>query len=762
MGVTDNFFTLGGDSIISIQVVSRARQAGIRFTPKDLFQQQTVQRLAMVAEVGEPDGLGEQGLVSGVSALSPVQQWFFEQEIPERQRWNQSVLLKPLSPMDPQRLEQALQALISHHDGLRLSFDPQTLTASYRALEQQQPLPAPLWHKTVADLDELERLADQAQGSLGLEQGPLVRAVLFELPNAEQRLLLVVHHLVVDGVSWRILLEDLQDAYKQLLAGQAIRFSPKTVSFKRWVEHLQAYSQSAALLRQLPYWQAQGIADAAQLPCDNPQGSLQNRHAQTVYTRLDATLTRQLLQDTAAAYRTQINDLLLAALARVVCRWTGQHSTLIQLEGHGREELVEQLDLTRTLGWFTSMFPVNLTPAAGIADSIKQIKEQLRAVPDRGIGFGLLRYLGDEPTRQVLSQCAVPRITFNYLGQFDGSFDAEGGVLFVPANEAKGAEHSPLASLGNWLSLNGQVYGAELTLGWTFSAQMFSEPVIQRLADEYASELEQLIEHCCQPQHRGLTPSDFPLANLSQQQLDELPVSACAIDDVYALSPMQRGMLFHTLYEPQGSSYTNQVRLDVEGLDPQRFQAAWQATVDARDVLRSSFVWQGLEHPVQVVHPHISVPFTLLDWQGRADLVAELDARALAELEQGFDLMQAPLLRLVLIRVDARRYHLIYTNHHILMDGWSASQLMGEVLQRYSGETLALNAGRYRDYIQWLHRQDAEASERFWKEQLLTLNEPTHLARAIAHTPVAGLRALYGEQRQVLDESITQRLRSLA
>ncbi|WP_189386290.1 non-ribosomal peptide synthetase, partial [Pseudomonas brenneri] len=763
VGVTDNFFTLGGDSIISIQVVSRARQAGIRFTPKDLFQQQTVQRLARVAEVGEPDGLVEQGPVSGACALLPVQQWFFEQAIPERQRWNQSVLLKPLNPLDPQRLEQALQALISHHDGLRLSFDPQNLTASYRSLEQQQLLSAPLWHKTVADLGELEWLADQAQGSLGLEHGPLLRAVLFELPGGEQRLLLVVHHLVVDGVSWRILLEDLQEAYRQLLAGQVITFGLKTVSFKRWVEHLQAHGQSAALLQQLPYWQAQGLADAAQLPCDNPQGSLQNCHAQTVYTRLNSTLTRQLLQDTAVAYRTQINDLLLAALARVICRWTGQGSTLIQLEGHGREELFEQLDLTRTVGWFTSMFPVNLTPAAGVADSIKQIKEQLRAVPDRGVGFGLLRYLGDEPTRQALSQQAVPRITFNYLGQFDGSFDAEDGVLFVPATEAKGAEHSPLASLGNWLSLNGQVYGGELSLGWTFSEQMFSEPVIQRLADEYARELEQLIEHCCQPQHRGLTPSDFPLATLTQQQLDELPASAGAIEDVYALSPMQRGMLFHTLYEPQGGSYTNQVRLDVEGLDPQRFLAAWQATMDVRDVLRTSFVWQGsLEQPVQVVHPHVSVPFTVLDWQGRADLMAQLDARALAERAQGFDLTQAPLLRLVLIRVDALRYHLIYTNHHILMDGWSASQLMGEVLQRYSGETLALNAGRYRDYIQWLQRQDAEASERFWKEQLLALNEPTHLARAIAHTPVAGSQALYGEQRQVVDEPTTQRLRSLA
>ncbi|RJX83248.1 amino acid adenylation domain-containing protein, partial [Pseudomonas sp. LS-2] len=764
IGVTDNFFSLGGDSIISIQLVSRARQAGIRFTPKDLFQQQTIQGLATVAELGEPQAPGEQGPVTGSTALLPVQQWFFEQDIPERQRWNQSILLKPLMSMNAQALEQALLALVDHHDSLRLSFDPLMSSASYRSTDQQRQLASPLWRQTAADLAELERLADEAQGSLDLRGGPLLRAVLFDLPSGEQRLLLVVHHLVVDGVSWRILLEDLQSAYKHVQHGQPLVLPARSASFKEWIDALQTYGQSAELQGQLPYWQAQGEqSEGAQLPCDNPLGSLENRHAATVYTRLDARLTRRLLHDTAGAYRTQINDLLLTALARVICRWSEQPSALIQLEGHGREALFEDLDLTRTVGWFTSMFPLALIPAADIAGSIKQIKEQIRAVPDKGLGYGLLRYLSNESNRRALEQVPVPRITFNYLGQFDGSFDAQDGALFVPVQERKGAEHSEQASLGNWLCVNGQVYGGELTLGWTFSERMFNESTIQGLADDYFRELEQLIEHCCNPQHGGFTPSDFPLAMLTQAQLDGMPVASPDVEDLYVLSPMQRGMLFHTVYEPQGRSYTNQVRLDVEGLDPQRFRAAWQATVDAHDVLRSSFVWQGsLDQPVQVVHRRVTLPFSVLDWQDRKDWFQALEGLALTELEQGFDLTRAPLLRLLLVRTGAERYHLIYTHHHILMDGWSASQLMGEVLQRYSGEQPEFSAGRYRDYIQWLQRQDSEASERFWKERLQHLDEPTRLARAIPYTPDADDPAVYGERRQVLDVEMTQRLRTLA
>ncbi|MCU1758991.1 non-ribosomal peptide synthase/polyketide synthase [Pseudomonas sp. 14P_8.1_Bac3] len=741
VGISDNFFELGGDSIISIQVVSRARQAGIHFSPKDLFLHQTVQSLAAVATMGEGALSIDQGAVTGQTPLLPFQQLFFERELAEPHHWNQSVLLKSARPLDAGHLQQALQALVEHHDALRLAFTSQegAWVAEHRSLTAQHQQAPLLWRADVADAATLEQLAEQAQRSLDLASGPLLRAVLANMADGSQRLLLVIHHLVVDGVSWRILLEDLQQAYEQLHAGQPLRLPAKTSATQAWARRLQMQADSASMQAQLGFWTEQLKGAPQDLPCDRPQGELHNRHALHVQTRLDKEQTRKLLQETPAAYRTQINDLLLTALARVMGDWTGDASTLIQLEGHGREALFDELDLSRSVGWFTSLFPVRLTPARDVGASIKAIKEQLRAIPDKGLGFGVLRYLGNDTTRQALKALPVPRITFNYLGQFDAAFAKDAGALLNPASESTGANQSPLATLDNWLTLNGRVYAGELNISWTFSGQMFDESTIEQLAQAYARELERLIEHCCKPSHQGLTPSDFPLAGLTQQQLDGLVLIPRQIEDIYPLSPMQQGMLFHTLFEQQSGDYINQLCVDVDGLQFERFRDAWQAAMDAHDVLRSSFVWDGeLPRPLQVIHKDLRVPFSVLDWRGRDDLPQALSDLATEQRQQGFDLRAAPLLRLTVVHVGAERHHLIYTSHHILMDGWSNSQLLGDVLQRYNGQAPALMAGRFRDYIEWLARQDAHVSEDFWKGQLSGYEEPTFLAKALVHSASDG------------------------
>ena len=738
VGVTDNFFELGGDSIISIQVVSRARLAGIRFTPKDLFERQTVRALAQVAQLGDGALTIDQGPVSGEMPLLPIQQWFFEQDIPERHHWNQSVLLAPRQRLDAQVLSVAVQALINHHDALRLTFAQPFNLGRFDAA----PAQSPLWCETVSDATQLESLLNKAQRSLDLQNGPLLRVLLAELPDGEQRLLLAIHHLVVDGVSWRILFEDLQSAYRQIESGKPVQLPSKTTAFKHWAQGLQTLARDGGLSSQLAFWQTLLSGASTDLPCLNSAASLRASDSKTVGAKLSADLTRQLLQQAPAAYRTQVNDLLLTALARVLANWTGRDDVLVQLEGHGREAVLEDADLSRTLGWFTSLFPVRLTAQAELEPSIKHIKEQLRAIPDKGIGFGVLRYLGDEPTRNKLSELPTPRITFNYLGQFDGSFD-DADALFVPAKESSGVEQSADAPLNNWLSINSQVFAGELSLAWTFSAEMFAEHTLQALANEYIAELTRVIEHCSDPQHSGLTPSDFPLARISQTQLDALPLEVAQVEDVYPLAPMQQGMLFHTLYEEQmGGDYTNQMRLDVEGLDPERFRQAWQAAVNQHGVLRSGFFWQGgLERPLQVVFKDVVLPFTIVDLRHTTDLAHDLQKLADAELSRGFDLSSAPLLRLVAVRVDEQRYHLIYTNHHILMDGWSNSQLLGEVLQRYAGEYQAQYMGGYRDYIAWLQAQDAALSEAFWLDRLSVLDEPTWLTRALDLPAQAGIEA---------------------
>ncbi|MDM3885477.1 amino acid adenylation domain-containing protein [Pseudomonas sp. BCRC 81390] len=764
VGSSDNFFELGGDSILSLQIIARAKRQGIRISPKQLFEQQTIAQLAQVAKRIEakpaPAAAAEGASLSGEVGLLPAQARFFDMHIAQPAHWNQSVLLKPTSPVQAQHLEAALRAVVAQHDALRLRF---TRGAGQWQARFQPLGNAPLLQQRNLDtLSELDAAGNQVQASLNLEHGPLLRGELFDFADGQQRLLLVIHHLVVDGVSWRVLLEDLQTAYQQLLAGQAVNLPAKTTSVQAWAARLASHASSPALQAQRDYWLQTLAGEHAELPRDNPQGSLANSHARTATTRLDAARTARLLRQAPAAYRTQVNDLLLTALARTLCQWSAQDNVLVQLEGHGREDLFDDLELSRTVGWFTSLFPVRLTPGHDLGQSIKAIKEQLRAVPDKGLGYGLLRYLGDAEVRDQLERAAQARVTFNYLGQFDASFDAEAGALFTPGRESAGRTQCVGAQLGNWLGITGQVYAGELFLEWTYSADVHHPATIENLAQAYEQALAELVEHCCDGRHLGVTPSDFPLAALTQAQLDSLPLAAGQIADVYPLSPMQQGMLFHTLYDQQAGNYINQLRVDVDGLDVQRFRQAWQATLDAHDILRSGFILQGeLGQAVQVVRKAVELPCSEHDWRSQPALEQALQALAESEREHGFDLSAAPLLRLVLVRTGDTRHHLIYTNHHILMDGWSTSRLLGEVLQRYAGLAPQAQASHYRDYIAWLQGQDAAVAEAFWKAQLAALDEPTRLAQAIAGS-AGSSGSGQGNHRLAFDPEQTARIEAFA
>ncbi|SFU92729.1 non-ribosomal peptide synthetase [Pseudomonas sp. OV546] len=721
VGLDDNFFELGGDSILSIQVVSRARQAGIHFSPRDLFQHQTVQTLAAVATRSE-QVTAEQGVLTGTSGLTPIQHWFFDTEIPQRQHWNQALVLKPLQLLVPHRLEQALLAVLEHHDALRLSFSQRD--AHWHAEHLAVPQGGVLMQAQVRDMAQCTALFTDTQRSLDLQHGPLLRALLVDGPEGQQRLLIAIHHLVVDGVSWRVLLEDLQTVYRQLSDGQSVSLPAKTSALREWAARLQAYAGSESLREELSVWQAQLEGPDVALPVARPQGSLRNRDADTVSVRLDAEHTRQLLQQAPSAYRTQVNDLLLTALARVLCRWSGHASALIQLEGHGRESLFDDIDLTRSVGWFTSAYPLRLTPHAAQGDSIKAIKEQLRSVPHKGLGYGVLRYLADDLCQQSMAVLPSAQITFNYLGQFDQSFGAD--ALFHPLDESAGLAHDPDAPLPNELSVDSQVYGGELVLRWTFSRERFDHATVRELAEAYLAELHSLTQHCLQDDAGGLTPSDFPLAHLSQVQLDSLPVPATVIEDVYPLTPMQEGLLLHTLLEPGTGLYYMQDRYRINsGLDPERFAQAWQAVIARHEALRASFCWNVGEDMLQVIHKPGSTPIEYLDWS--ADPESEQEPRLQALLKQereaGFDLLNQAPFHLRLIRVGAERYWFMMSNHHILIDAWCRSLLMNDFFEIYMAlgegrEAQLATPPRYRDYIAWLQRQNLNEARQWWQQNL--------------------------------------------
>jgi amino acid adenylation domain-containing protein/non-ribosomal peptide synthase protein (TIGR01720 family) len=774
VGLRDNFFHLGGDSILSIQVVARAKQSGLVLTPRQIFEHPTIAALACVAETISQT-TDEQARITGHVSLTPIQRWFFEQNFPAPAHWNMSLLLEANERLDTSLVERTVAHLLEHHDALRLRF-----------VRDESG-----WRQSIADGEEalrcvrgvdlsgmtgeeqrsaIEAAAEEAQGEPDLGDGPLVRVVLFDLGAGGQRLLFVLHHLVVDGVSWRILLEDWERVYRQLQSGERVALPSKTTSFQRWAERLEQLAQEQEVRKELGYWTATSQR-TSRLPVD-AQGANREGSGRTFAVSLSLDETNALLQDVPEVYHTRIDDVLLTALGRAFRRWTGEDALLVELEKHGREELFEDVDLSRSVGWFTSAFPVLLElpeTATTLGDALKSTKEQLRRIPRGGIGYGLLRYLcRDEEVARQMSVLPRAEVSFNYLGQFDQTFQATG--LFRLARESTGATRDREAQRGNLLEVNASIIGGRLQAEWTFGAEIHDSATVEKLAQDFLEELQELIAHCLSGDAGGHTPSDFPLARLRQTQLDELLQTRKDVVDLFHLSPMQQGMLFHILYAPNTDVYLGQFSCALQGdLDADALAVAWQQTLDRHEVLRASFIWENLDEPLQLIHENVCVSLEQHDWRGLPDdeEAERWDAFLTRERQRGFNLSTPPLMRLALVRLGSDSYRFVWTHHHLLLDGWSGALLLREVFNAYEtlrrGEQVRAEPRRpFRDYIAWLDRQDLSKAEAFWRENLKGFDAPTPLVidHASAETD-DGMEAV-GESKVQFSEETTGRLQSLA
>jgi non-ribosomal peptide synthase protein (TIGR01720 family) len=524
VGIHDNFFALGGDSILSIQIIARAAQAGIRVTPRQMFVHQTIAELAPLATDAAPIE-AEQGPVAGDVPLTPVQRWFFAQENPEPHWFNLALLFEVRGRLDPDVLQRAANALLAHHDALRMRY---TRTAEGWTQHVAEPHTASVESIGLAAADGPARdaafaeHAERIQRGLDLEAGPLIRFALFEMGDGSQRLLIAAHHLVVDAVSWRFLAADLESACRQAERMEEVALPPRTTSFKRWAERLADHARSQEARREADFWIAQAAAGDAPLPADHHGGSNTEGEADFVAAALDEAETRALLTDVPPVYGTQINDVLLAGLARAFGRWTGERALWVDVEGHGREELFDGVDVSRTAGWFTAIHPLRLEVPGEPGAALKAVKEQLRAVPAKGVGFGVLRWMGDDETRAALAALPVPRVSFNYLGQMDGAPTAAGDALLVPADGDAGPLRSPASPRTHLLSIDAAVMEGRLQVRWTYAPSVHDRATVERLAAGYVDALRELVAHCRDPQAGGYTPSDFALAGLDQEGLDAL------------------------------------------------------------------------------------------------------------------------------------------------------------------------------------------------------------------------------------------------
>ncbi|WP_372478223.1 amino acid adenylation domain-containing protein [Nostoc mirabile] len=547
VGINDNFFEHGGDSILSIQMVAKANQAGVKLTPKQLFWHQTIAELATVIQV-TLQGQAEQGKVTGTVFLTPIGHWLFEQNLHKLDHFNQAIILEVEPNLQADILQQAIEQLLIHHDMLRSRFARLPLGESrfvQQAGQWQQHISASIDDDslTVVDLVSLpkntqqhliESTASQLQASLDLATGKLLRVALFRLGNgysvdakrllARDRLLLIIHHLVVDGVSWLILLSDLGSAYQQLKAKESVQLPAKTTSFPQWAQQLVNYAQSAELRAELATWLKILPRESPPLPLDYEYHPNINTIASEtqISVNLDQSQTRALLKEVPKAYHTQINDVLLTALVQSVSQWTLEHSLLVDLEGHGREDLFANTDISRTVGWFTTIFPVylKLDSSNDLGANLKSVKEQLRQIPKKGIGYGLLRYLNsDKITRQSLQQLPQSDISFNYLGQLD-LFSSQAWIHGI-ARESTGLLSNSQNSRNYILNVTAWIAQSQLYVQWRYSCNLHKFATIERIAQQFIKTLQALIQHCQSPTSGGYTPSDFAGARLNQKQLDQ-------------------------------------------------------------------------------------------------------------------------------------------------------------------------------------------------------------------------------------------------
>ena len=421
----------------------------------------------------------------------------------------------------------ATRAIVEHHDALRLRFARNAAgrwSASFGPIAASTPftlVDLSSYHASEQDA-RLRQSASEAAAGFDLSTGPLVRVVLFRFGTGTPgRLLFIVHHLAVDGVSWRVLLEDFRTVCDQISRGESAALPAKTTSYRTWVEQLRNHASLVADER--PYWLAPDRRTVEPIPADRPFAAGANTvgSAREITRVLDVAATSALLHEAPRAYTTEINDLLLTALAQTFAEWMGRDHLLVDVEGHGREDFLDEVDTSRTVGWFTSQFPVLLRvdPRAPLGDAVKSVKEQLRAVPRRGAGFGVLRYLSnDGETVAALRALPAAGVLFNYLGQ--GGQASDTGWSLMPG--LPGLDVSPRAVRPHLIEINGIILDGRLTLAWTFSEAVHTQATIDALASRYVDALRLLIDHCRTAATRQFTPSDFPEARIDQKSLDAL------------------------------------------------------------------------------------------------------------------------------------------------------------------------------------------------------------------------------------------------
>ncbi|MFF4011887.1 amino acid adenylation domain-containing protein, partial [Streptomyces sp. NPDC001717] len=756
VGADDSFFALGGDSIMSMLVVARARRAGVLITARQVFEHNSPAGLARVAGTAGAEPAEPSAQSTGPVPLTPVMLELAERAgtVALTGTLSQSTLLQVPPGLDLGRLRTAVRSLLDRHPILRSRLECAEGTGRL-VIPDQDTGPTAAERVVRAVVDDVEAEAERALRHIDPQAGAMVGAVWFDAgPDAPGRLLLVAHHLVIDVVSWRTLVPELAAAYESAANDGHPAPDTSCTPFSRWALELAAQATSTERVAELPDWirLLEGtyapIADRPLDPAVDTEGAGMRR----IELRLPVSVTSELLTRVPAAFHAGIDDVLLAGLVAALEEWrldlgrAAAGPLLVDVEGHGRVPLSDGMDLTGTIGWFTSSHPLRLD--AGSADFaqvraggpeagrlLKRVKEQVRAVPGDGLGYGMLRHLNPE-TASAFQGLSRAQIGFNYLGRVTHAAEPDGGSWRPVGDHGLAGRTDPRMAASHALEAGGLVTelpdGPELTVSMVCPVGLFDEEALRRLTSGWVAMLTGLAVHAAAPDSGGHTPADFPLVALGQAEVEELEADVPGLVDVWPLSPLQEGLLFHARYDERARDvYVEQTFVDLDGdLDTGSLRKSWQALLDRHANLRTGFRQPpGMERPVQVVVPEVVLPWREADLSGLSEADAEAEAGRLARAEQArFDLATPPLLRVLLVRLGAGRHRLFVTLHHIVLDGWSLPVLFGELSELYAARG---DAGgmppvtSYREYLAWLGRQDKDTARKAWRAALAGTSEPT-------------------------------------
>ncbi|MGQ0842215.1 amino acid adenylation domain-containing protein [Actinokineospora sp.] len=734
----DDFFMLGGDSILSITVSSRARKAGLDLSPRDVFAHRSPAALAAACGTVEPalpvadaDGVGD------LPALPIVHQ--LREDGGPIDRFSLSVLVQSPAHATRDQVAALVRAVLDRHDGLRLVLT--RIAPILWSVRTEQAAAADLLRRVDATgMDDAALRAviaaesDAATGRLAPEAGTMLQAVWFDAGERPGRLLLAAHHLVVDGVSWRILLGDLAQGWPAAAAGRPVVLDPVPTSLRRFARAVAEQASAPHRLAELAQWVETLAPEAELVPGWTTPGTVGDARQHLVQLSIEDTIP--LLGAVPATVDGDVTDVLVAALRLAVTTWRPENGDLlIDLERHGRVDLGLDLDLSRTVGWFTSVHPVRLGAAQSPLDTLKAVKERLRAAPDGGIGHGMLRHLNAQ-TAPVLARLPRPQVLFHYYGRFGAGHAAD----WAPAPESDALSVAPDAGMALPYLLQvdaicddtpaGPALGATFT--WTTG---LSEMDIRELGQAWLDALRELSSVAGR---KCLTPSGLTTITLTQAEIDRVERrSPVPLDDIWPLSPLQEGLYFHAGYDAGDLDvYTAQDTFEFDrGLDVDRLRVACAVLLRRHPSIRAGFTSDGLGRPVQFIAADPVLPITEIDLTAldAADQRAEVDALLAADRKARFDLEAPPLCRLMLLRLGADRDWLVVSHHLVLWDGWSAGIFTEQLFALYerAGDDRDLpRPGSYRDYLAWLADQDATAAKSAWRTALSGLAEPTLVAPA--------------------------------